>query len=90
LNYCGQMLWLSGLFLSVFARNVPLNSKGYSAPQPDPVYEPDIGQTNMDGYGVTTKPYCHMEEKISFVNQCEPYNENLLDAERGRMLPCAV
>ena len=41
--------------------------------QPD--YDPLIGQTNVDGYSSNKNPYCHMEEKVVFGNQCEPYTE---------------
>ena len=38
-------------------------------------YNPDIGQTNVGGYGVNKDPYCHMVEKVVFENQCEPLME---------------
>ena len=38
-------------------------------------YNPDIGQTNVGGYGVNKDPYCHKVEKVVFENQCEPYTE---------------
>jgi len=66
---------LIGVFLfisSIDGRSVPTE---YPGPLPDPEYEVDIGQTNVDGYGVTNKPYCHMVEKVMFENQCEPYTE---------------
>ena len=47
----------------------------YPGPAPQPKYDPQIGQTNVDGYSPNTKPYCHMEEKVVFENQCEPYTE---------------
>ena len=47
----------------------------YPGPAPPPEYDPQIGQTNVDGYSRNTNPYCHMEEKVVFENQCEPYIE---------------
>jgi len=44
-------------------------------PTPFMGYAPDIGQTNVGGYGVNNDPHCHMEEKVVFENQCEPYTE---------------
>jgi len=38
-------------------------------------YNPDIGQTNVGGYGVNKDPYCHKVEKVVFVNECLPYEE---------------
>merc|ERR1711955_17936 len=48
---------------------------GYPTPAPTQHYNPDIGQTNVGGYGVNKDPYCHMVEKVVFENQCEPYVE---------------
>jgi len=47
----------------------------YPGPAPPPEYNPQIGQTNVDGYSRNHNPYCHMEEKVVFENQCEPYIE---------------
>merc|ERR1712025_230204 len=47
----------------------------YPTPAPTQEYHPDIGQTNVGGYGVNKDPYCHMVEKVVFENQCEPYVE---------------
>merc|ERR1712013_721927 len=47
----------------------------YPTPAPTQEYHPDIGQTNVGGYGVNKDPYCHMVEKVVFENQCEPYTE---------------
>merc|ERR1712243_529263 len=47
----------------------------YPTPVPTQEYNPDIGQTNVGGYGVNKDPYCHMVEKVVFENQCEPYVE---------------
>merc|ERR1711862_17669 len=47
----------------------------YPTPAPTQHYNPDIGQTNVGGYGVNKDPYCHMVEKVVFENQCEPYVE---------------
>merc|ERR1712243_389669 len=47
----------------------------YPTPAPTQEYNPDIGQTNVGGYGVNKNPYCHMVENVVFENQCEPYTE---------------
>jgi len=47
----------------------------FAVPTPFMEYAPDIGQTNVGGYGVNNEPHCHMEEKVVFENQCEPYTE---------------
>merc|ERR1719500_2625081 len=47
----------------------------YPTPATVQKYNPDIGQTNVGGYGVNKDPYCHKVEKVIFVNQCEPYTE---------------
>merc|ERR1712243_180502 len=47
----------------------------YPTPAPTQQYNPDLGQTNVGGYGVNKDPYCHMVEKVVFENQCEPYVE---------------
>ena len=47
----------------------------YPTPGPAQHYEPQIGQTNVGGYGVNQDPYCHKVEKTIFVNQEEPYTE---------------
>jgi len=47
----------------------------YPTPATVQEYNPDIGQTNIGGYGVNKDPYCHKVEKVIFVNQCEPYTE---------------
>merc|ERR1719352_2069557 len=47
----------------------------YPTPAPAQEYNPDIGQTNVGGYGVNKDPYCHKVEKVVFENQCEPYVE---------------
>merc|ERR1711872_558676 len=47
----------------------------YPTPAPTQEYNPDIGQTNVGGYGVNKNPYCHMVEKVVFKNQCEDYME---------------
>merc|ERR1712096_155694 len=48
----------------------------YPTPSPVQDYNPDIGQTNVGGYGVNKDPYCHKVEKVIFKNKCEPYKEN--------------
>merc|ERR1711862_1034118 len=35
----------------------------YSTPAPTQQYNPDIGQTNVGGYGVNKDPYCHMSRR---------------------------
>merc|ERR1712202_83159 len=47
----------------------------YPTPSPVQDYNPDIGQTNVGGYGVIKDPYCHKVEKVIFKNKCEPYTE---------------
>merc|ERR1719504_116822 len=47
----------------------------YPAPAPVQDYNPNIGQTNVGGYGVNKDPYCNKVEKVVFENQCEPYTE---------------
>merc|ERR1712215_387795 len=47
----------------------------YPTPSPVQEYHPDIGQTNVGGYGVNKDPYCHKVEKVVFKNKCEPYKE---------------
>merc|ERR1712096_57281 len=47
----------------------------YPTPSPVQDYNPDIGQTNVGGYGVNKDPYCHKVEKVIFKNKCEPYKE---------------
>merc|ERR1711862_319364 len=37
----------------------------YPTPAPTQEYNPDIGQTNVGGYGVNKDPYCHMGRKLS-------------------------
>merc|ERR1712240_227352 len=62
-------------FILLFARHVlslPPPPE-YPTPAPTQDYNPDIGQTNVGGYGVNKSPYCHMVEKVVFENQCEPY-----------------
>merc|ERR1712202_7696 len=47
----------------------------YPTPSPVQDYNPDIGQTNVGGYGVNKDPYCHKVEKVISENKCEPYTE---------------
>jgi len=69
--------------LVIFFFNVVLSVLGappaipqeYPTPSPTQEYNPDIGQTNVGGYGVNKDPYCHKVEKVVFENQCEPYKE---------------
>merc|ERR1711972_1089683 len=53
----------------------PAIPQEYPTPAPTQEYNPDIGQTNVGGYGVNKDPYCHKVEKVVFENQCEPYKE---------------
>merc|ERR1712096_360978 len=43
----------------------------YPTPSPVQDYNPDIGQTNVGGYGVNKDPYCHKVEKVIFENKCD-------------------
>jgi len=65
--------------VGVNGASVPITSnpgpQEYPGPAPQPDYDPQIGQTNVDGYSPSKNPYCHMEEKVVFENQCEPYTE---------------
>merc|ERR1711942_135085 len=57
-------------FVLLFARHVftlPPPPE-YPTPAPTQDYNPDIGQTNVGGYGVNKNPYCHMVEKVMFKN----------------------
>merc|ERR1712162_58439 len=53
----------------------PVESGSSYARAAAPEYNPDIGQTNVGGYGTNKDPYCHKVEKVVFENQCEPYTE---------------
>ena len=63
------------IFLSCLSLVLALPPPQYPTPAPTQQYNPDIGQTNVGGYGVNKDPYCHMVEKVVFENQCEPYTE---------------
>merc|ERR1711982_311238 len=63
------------IVLSCLSLVLALPSPEYPTPAPTQEYNPDIGQTNVGGYGVNEDPYCHMVEKVVFENQCEPYVE---------------
>merc|ERR1711862_861378 len=63
------------IFLSCLSLVLALPPQEYPTPAPTQQYNPDIGQTNVGGYGVNKDPYCHMVEKVVFENQCEPYVE---------------
>merc|ERR1719233_2708798 len=56
----------------------------YPTPAPTQEYNPDIGQTNVGGYGVNKDPYCHMVEKVVFENQykemVEVWKQNLKES----------
>merc|ERR1712179_366491 len=49
--------------LSVVLAAPPQQPPVYPTPGPAQEYNPDIGQTNVGGYGVNKDPYCHMVEK---------------------------
>merc|ERR1711972_944941 len=68
------ILFLSNLVLTVLGAP-PAIPQEYPTPSPTQEYNPDIGQTNVGGYGVNKDPYCHKVEKVVFENQCEPYKE---------------
>merc|ERR1712183_563432 len=53
----------------------PPHPPQYPTPSPVQYYNPDIGQTNVGGYGVNKLPYCHKVEKVIFETNCEPYTE---------------
>merc|ERR1712202_41833 len=53
----------------------PPSPPQYPTPSPVQDYNPDIGQTNVGGYGINKDPYCHKVEKVIFKNKCEPYTE---------------
>ena len=66
-----NLVYLASLSVVVALPSPPV----YPTPAPAQGYHPDIGQTNVGGYGVNKDPYCHMVEKVVFENQCEPYTE---------------
>ena len=66
-----NLIYLACLSVAWAAPQPPV----YPTPAPTQEYNPDIGQTNVGGYGVNKDPYCHMVEKVVFENQCEPYTE---------------
>merc|ERR1719158_126977 len=63
------------IILSCLSMVLALPPPEYPTPAPTQEYHPDIGQTNVGGYGVNKDPYCHGVEKVVFENQCEPYVE---------------
>merc|ERR1712133_171888 len=70
-----NMFQLSSIAIFIpFAFAVPPPPE-YPTPAPTQEYNPDIGQTNVGGYGVNKNPYCHMVEKVVFKNQYEDYME---------------
>merc|ERR1712096_261502 len=76
-----SILFLVSCLSNVFCQQRPYPPSSPPPPQyptPAPVqdYNPDIGQTNVGGYGVNKDPYCHKVEKVIFKNKCEPYKEN--------------
>merc|ERR1711942_88227 len=71
-NNMNSLIFLSCLSMVLALPHPPPE---YPTPAPTQQYNPDIGQTNVGGYGVNKDPYCHMVEKVVFENQCEPYVE---------------
>merc|ERR1712215_653088 len=69
------IIWLNVVRTAYVPVSTPEPPTNYPGPAAPPKYDPQIGQTNVDGYSSNTKPYCHMEEKVVFENQCEPYTE---------------
>merc|ERR1712061_97760 len=75
-NTASRMVQASILLLLIpLVSCAPPPPPEYPTPAPAQGYQPDIGQTNVGGYGVNKDPYCHMVEKVVFENQCEPYTE---------------
>merc|ERR1712111_194884 len=74
MSYMKTVILFSSVVLSVFGAP-PEIPQEYPTPSPTQEYNPDIGQTNVGGYGVNKDPYCHKVEKVVFENQCEPYKE---------------
>merc|ERR1711942_181255 len=74
MGYMKRILFLGNLVLTVLGAP-PAIPQEYPTPSPTQEYNPDIGRTNVGGYGVNKDPYCHMVEKVVFENQCEPYTE---------------
>merc|ERR1719334_657140 len=69
-----SFIFFSSIAVAVFGAP-PAIPQEYPTPSPTQEYNPDIGQTNVGGYGVNKDPYCHKVEKVVFENQCEPYVE---------------
>merc|ERR1712236_74543 len=69
-----SIVLLSSVPLLVFGAILPPPPQ-YPTASPVQAYNPDIGQTNVGGYGVNKDPYCHKVEKVIFKNKCEPYTE---------------
>ena len=69
-----SLIFFSSFVVAVFGAP-PAIPQEYPTPSPTQEYNPDIGQTNVGGYGVNKDPYCHKVEKVAFENQCEPYKE---------------
>merc|ERR1712221_43918 len=74
MNYMKRFVFFSSLVLTVLGAP-PAIPQEYPTPAPTQEYNPDIGQTNVGGYGVNKDPYCHKVKKVVFENQCEPYKE---------------
>jgi len=74
MSYMKTVILFSSVVLSVLGAP-PAIPQEYPTPSPTQEYNPDIGQTNVGGYGVNKDPYCHKVEKVVFENQCEPYKE---------------
>ena len=74
MGYMKSILFLGNFVFTVLGAP-PAIPQEYPTPSPTQEYNPDIGQTNVGGYGVNKDPYCHKVEKVVFENQCEPYKE---------------
>merc|ERR1711942_112463 len=61
----------SFIFLSCLSLVLALPSPQYPTPAPTQEYNPDIGQTNVGGYGVNKDPYCHIVEKTCYTQNKE-------------------
>merc|ERR1711875_139912 len=81
-----HLIYLACLSVTWAAPQPPV----YPTSAPTQEYHPDIGQTNVGGYGVNKGPYCHMVEKVVFENQCEPYTEQTCWTQNQEECACYV
>merc|ERR1719481_1899000 len=63
---------MSFIYFSCLSVVLALPSPEYPTPAPTQEYNPDIGQTNVGGYGVNKNPYCHMVEKVVLRTNVNP------------------